>query len=126
MQYFILFASVLLILVEAQRRNTRRKCDKRGSVVKLATHACDCTSGTAGTLNYRDGKVLVCDGNDWTTSSSDGGDYGSEDAPGKSCKDILDNSEEPLNNGIYYVSFAGVFLLGTVEQFPPAPLDSLL
>ena len=124
MQYFILFASVLLILVEAQRRNRRRKCDSRGSVVKLATYDCDCTSGTAGTLNYRDGKVLVCDGNDWTTLSSEGGDYGSEDAPGKSCKDILENSQKSLDNGIYYISLAGV--LGIVEQFPPAPLDSLL
>ena len=125
MQYFILFASVLLILVEGQFRLGRRTCARRTSIVKLARHDCDCTSKNAGTLNYRDGKVLLCDGNDWSTFSSEGG-YGSEGAPGKSCKDILENSQEPLDNGIYYISLAGVFLLGTVEQFPPAPLDSLL
>ena len=87
-QYFVLFASVLLILVQAGKNGGGKKCGKQRKVVTLATHGCECTKKTQRTLNYRDGNVLVCNGEAWTTVNSAAA-YGSEDAPGKSCKDIL-------------------------------------
>ena len=34
-------------------------------------------------------------------------DYGMEDNPGYSCKDILDNSADQLNDGVYWIRLQG-------------------
>ena len=101
----MLFASLLLMLAEASKKGGK-KCGKK-RVVRLATHQCECTADTAGTLNYRDGKVLVCNGKDWSGLKLEGAGYGSADQPGHSCKDILGHGKK--ENGIYHITLAGVY-----------------
>ena len=34
-------------------------------------------------------------------------DYGTENNPGYSCKDILDNTAQQLSDGVYWISLSG-------------------
>ncbi|KAL9952118.1 hypothetical protein ACROYT_G039327 [Oculina patagonica] len=75
----------------------RNKCGP-----KVRAGNCECKSKTAGTLNLADGKLLLCDGNEWKALQFEE-PLGSEKNPGYSCKDILDNGGQTAD-GVYYIT----------------------
>ena len=80
------------------------------TIFKLGDQSCPCNSAAhAGALKYAYGKVYVCLGTTWKTIQfvEDLNAYGTENNPGYSCKDILDNSEQQLSNGVYWIRLQG-------------------
>ena len=72
---------------------------------KVREHKCDCTSKNAGVLKQADGKLLMCDGQEYKTLQFEV-PLGSKSNPGFSCKDILDNGGQTAD-GVYYITLTG-------------------
>lgn len=76
------------------------------TIYKLGDQSCECNSAAhAGALKYANGRVYVCVGNEWKVLGFE--DYGAENNPGLSCKDILTKSGKQLSNGIFWIHLLG-------------------
>ncbi|KAL9952126.1 hypothetical protein ACROYT_G039335 [Oculina patagonica] len=82
------------------------------TIFKLGDQSCDCNNAAhAGALKYANGRVYLCVGNGWKLLSFE--DYGAENNPGLSCKDILTKAGKQLSDGVYWIR-----LQGSPDAFP--------
>ncbi|KAL9952124.1 hypothetical protein ACROYT_G039333 [Oculina patagonica] len=84
------------------------------TIFKLGDQSCACNRPAhAGALKYTNGKIYVCLGSKWKTVVLED-EYGTENIPGLSCKDILNKAgQHELSNGVYWIH-----LQGSQDSFP--------
>ena len=102
MRYLAILCIILTSTVCFTVAGKRKKCGP-----KVREHNCDCTPKNAGVLKLADGKLLLCDGNEYKTLQFEE-PRGSEGNPGFSCKDILDNGGQ-TTDGVNYITLTGNF-----------------
>ena len=77
------------------------------TIYKLGDASCPCNSAAhAGALKFSNDKIYVCLGNEWKTVQFKE-NYGTENNPGSSCKDILDKAGQQLNDGVFWIRLPG-------------------
>ena len=108
---FITFSFVFLLAESVNGQSCVEEtldCDEPvPTVFRLADAFCECNDPAhAGALKYVNGSVYVCLGNEWKTVQLKG-TYGTQDNPGTSCKDILDNAMQQLSDGIFWIRLRG-------------------
>ena len=78
-------------------------------IFTLGNASCPCDRAEhTGELKYENGKVSVCLGSEWKTFPfEESYAYGTENNPGYSCKDILENAGQQPSDGVYWIRLRG-------------------
>jgi len=115
MNGFVRILSVVFLVARVKGLicvNETLNCDDPvPTIFKLGDASCPCNDPAhAGALRYENGNVYLCVGTKWKPVGLED-NYGLESAnPGTSCKDILNQAEQQLSNGVFWIRLDGKWI----------------